>query len=144
MATGDIKVVQENAGGTYDEIALIASEISGTDHLLYDNVEEEYTKTQNFNATSATHSSTSDYEWVLGSNQVHILTAEEDFTITISGAAEKTTYILHFIQDATGGRAVSWSSDFVNAPTLETGANDETVCFFVYSNGKMRQGGAQQ
>lgn len=93
---------------------------------------------QYFEATSVVHSSTSDYTLDLDYNQVHILTAEESFTIDVTNIRNGCTYILILKQDGTGSRSISWSSSFDwsggVAPTLSSGADEVDVLTFIGGN----------
>lgn len=142
--TGDtlrigIDKVNDNFTEVYSVSGVLKSNgsdtLSAETNLLYDNVAEEYTKTQNFNATSATRSTTGTYTIDLSSNQVHILTAGANFTIDVSNQVAGATYIIILKQDATGSRAVSWSSNFLfeggTAPTQTTGASDVSIWSFI-------------
>lgn len=118
---------------TYDKIAS-ATETS----ILTTNksTANEYTKTQNFNATILTDAAS--ISWDAEDNQVCSVTLTDNRTLanptnTVDGA----TYILIVKQDATGGRTLSFGSNFKwaggTAPTLSTDANAVDVISFVCS-----------
>ncbi|WP_299074721.1 hypothetical protein [uncultured Paraglaciecola sp.] len=105
----------------------------------------EYTKTQNFDATTLTDAAT--INWNLEDNQVTSVTLGGNRTMAApTNLKDGATYILRVIQDATGSRTITWNSVFKwpsgTAPTLSTGANDIDLITFV-SDGTNLYGTAQ-
>ncbi len=133
--TGDgyFKVVASN-GSTLTNLFTIGS--TTNTNIMSDSA-NEYTKTQNFNATTLTDAST--VAWDASLNQVTsvTLTANRAFgapTNQVDGAV----YILRVIQDGTGSRIPTWNAVFkwssATAPTLTTTASAIDAFVFI-SNG---------
>ena len=133
--TGDgyFKVVASN-GSTLTNLFTIGS--TTNTNIMSDSA-NEYTKTQNFNATTLTDAST--VAWDASLNQVTsvTLTANRPFgapTNQVDGAV----YILRVIQDGTGSRIPTWNAVFkwssATAPTLTTTASAIAAFVFI-SNG---------
>ncbi len=98
-------------------------------------VAQEYTKTQNFNATSLTSTSNS-IAWDAESNQVVKHTATENTTIAApSNLVDGATYIFTFTQHASSAKTLSFNAVFKwpggTAPTVSTGANAVDVLTFI-------------
>jgi len=98
---------------------------------------QEFTATQNFNATTLTDAST--VSWDASANQVTSVTLGGNRTLgAASNQIDGGVYVISIIQDGTGSRTVTFNSNykFVNgtAPTLSTAANARDVLVFV-SNG---------
>ena len=98
---------------------------------------QEFTATQNFNATTLTDAST--VAWDASANQVTSVTLGGNRTLgAATNQIDGGVYVISIIQDGTGSRTVSFNSNykFVNgtAPTLSTAANARDVLVFV-SNG---------
>ena len=98
---------------------------------------QEFTATQNFNATTLTDAST--VSWDASANQVTSVTLGGNRTLgAASNQIDGGVYVISIIQDGTGSRTLSFNSNykFVNgsAPTLSTAANARDVLVFV-SNG---------
>ncbi len=98
---------------------------------------QEFTKTQNFNATTLTDAST--ISWDASANQVTSVTLGGNRTLgAASNQIDGGVYVISIIQDGTGSRTVTFNSNykFVNgtAPTLSTAASARDVLVFV-SNG---------
>ena len=98
---------------------------------------QEFTATQNFNATTLTDAST--ISWDASANQVTSVTLGGNRTLgAASNQIDGGVYVISIIQDGTGSRTVTFNSNykFVNgtAPTLSTAANARDVLVFV-SNG---------
>ena len=137
LRTGGDKI-NDNFNEVYGVSGVLKSNgsdtLSAETNLLYDNVVEAYTKQAGFTATSQTRSSTGTLTLDLDSNQVHILTAGANFTVDVSNQVAGNTYIIILKQDATGSRAVSWSSNFKfeggTAPTQSTDASDVSIWSF--------------
>ena len=98
---------------------------------------QEFTATQNFNATTLTDAST--ISWDASANQVTSVTLGGNRTLgAASNQIDGGVYVISIIQDGTGSRTVTFNSNykFVNGttPTLSTAANARDVLVFV-SNG---------
>lgn len=104
-------------------------------------VAREYTAQQGFNATTTTTNGA--IAWDLNTNQVREITLNGNATISNpTNIQNGTTYILTFIQDATGSRLVTaWGNlfRFPNAvsPTLSTAVGAIDIITFVAVNGLM-------
>tara|TARA_R100001530_G_C4295107_1_gene149043 strand:+ start:195 stop:785 length:591 start_codon:yes stop_codon:yes gene_type:complete len=115
----------------------------GSDVQAYDadnavkDVANEYTKTQNFNATALTDGAT--IAWVASDNQVCSVTLEGNRTMAAPSAlVDGGFYHLTVIQDGTGSRTLTWNAVFKwpsdTAPTLTTTASEQDE-FTFRSNG---------
>ncbi len=94
----------------------------------------EYTKTQNFNATTLTDGV--NISWDLESNQVTSVILEGNRTLdNPTNLIDGATYIITVKQDGTGTRTLAYGSVYKfpggTAPTLSTGANDVDIISFV-------------
>jgi len=108
-------------------------------------VANEYTKTQNFNATVLTDAETID--WDLSSNQVSSITLSGNRTLNApTNQVDGATYILIVKQDSTGSRTLAFNSVYKfadgNAPILTTTADAVDILTFV-SDGTYMYGAAQ-
>lgn len=123
----------------------------GSDVQAYDvntaktDVAQEYTATQNFNATTLTDGAT--INWDASANQVCSVTLAGNRTMAApTNLKDGATYILTVKQDATGSRTLTWNSVFKwaggTAPTLSTDANAVDIVSFV-SDGTNLYGVAQ-
>ena len=112
----------------------------GTSVQAYDvdtaklDVAQEYSATQNFNATTLTDGATID--WNLAANQVGIVTLGGNRTLNApTNQAAGATYIIIIKQDGTGSRTLTWNSAYKfpggTDPTLTTAANAIDVVSFV-------------
>jgi hypothetical protein len=95
---------------------------------------QEYTRTHNFNATTLTDGAT--INWDLSQNQVASVTLGGNRTLANpTNKVDGAVYILIVKQDATGGRTLSFSSDYKfaggSAPTITTTASKADVMTFV-------------
>ena len=98
---------------------------------------QEFTATQNFNATTLTDAST--VAWDASANQVTSVTLGGNRTLGAStNQVDGGVYVLSVIQDGTGSRTLSFDSNYKftggTAPTLTTTASARDVLVFV-SNG---------
>tara|TARA_R100000329_G_C7588901_1_gene208825 strand:- start:344 stop:838 length:495 start_codon:yes stop_codon:yes gene_type:complete len=98
---------------------------------------QEFTKTQNFNATTLTDAST--ISWDASANQVTSVTLGGNRTLgAASNQIDGGVYLISIIQDGTGSRTVTFNSNYKfvggSAPTLTTDASARDVLVFV-SNG---------
>lgn len=107
---------------------------------------QEFTTTHNFNATTLTDGA--NIAWNLASNQVASVTLGGNRTLSNpTNQVDGAVYILIVKQDATGGRTLSFSSNYKfaggTAPTITTTANKVDVLTFV-SDGTNMLGVASQ
>ncbi len=101
------------------------------------NVAQEFTATQNFNATTLTDAST--IAWDASSNQVAKVTLGGNRTLgAATNQVDGAVYVLTVIQDGSGSRTLSFNSNYKftggSAPTLTTTASAKDVIVFL-SNG---------
>ena len=117
--------------------------VIGTNVQAYDadnvvkDVANEYTKTQNFNATTLTDDAT--IAWDASSNQVCKVTLAGNRTMAApTNQVDGAFYHLTVIQDGTGSRTITWNAVFKfpsdTAPTLTTTASEQDELTF-RSNG---------
>ena len=115
----------------------------GSDVQAYDadnvvkDVANEYTKTQNFNATTLTDGAT--IAWDASLNQVCSVTITDNRTMAApTNLVDGGFYHLTVIQDGTGSRTLTWNAVFKwpsdTAPTLTTTASEQDE-FTFRSNG---------
>ena len=105
--------------------------VAGTD------VAQEFSKTQNFNATTLTDGAT--IAWDASANQVTSVTLAGNRTMNApTNLVDGAVYLLIVLQDSTGSRTLSWNSVFKwaggTAPTLTTTASARDQFVFC-SNG---------
>ena len=101
------------------------------------NTAQEFSATQNFNATTLSDGST--VSWDASANQVTSVTLGGNRTLgAASNQVDGGVYVISIIQDGTGSRTVTFNSNYKfvagTAPTLTTDANARDVLVFV-SNG---------
>ena len=106
------------------------------DNVVKD-VANEYTKTQNFNATTLTDGAT--IAWDASLNQVCSVTITDNRTMAApTNLVDGGFYHLTVIQDGTGSRTLTWNAVFKwpsdTAPTLTTTASEQDE-FTFRSNG---------
>ena len=117
--------------------------VIGTNVQAYDadnvvkDVANEYTKTQNFNATTLTDEAT--IAWDASSNQVCKVTLAGNRTMAApTNQVDGAFYHITVIQDGTGSRTITWNAVFKfpsdTAPTLTTTASEQDELTF-RSNG---------
>ena len=117
--------------------------VIGTNVQAYDadnvvkDVANEYTKTQNFNATTLTDGAT--IAWDASLNQVCSVTITDNRTMAApTNLGDGGFYHLTVIQDGTGSRTLTWNAVFKwpsdTAPTLTTTASEQDE-FTFRSNG---------
>lgn len=117
--------------------------VIGTNVQAYDadnvvkDVANEYTKTQNFNATTLTDGAT--IAWDASLNQVCSVTITDNRTMAApTNLVDGGFYHLTVIQDGTGSRTLTWNAVFKwpsdTAPTLTTTASEQDE-FTFRSNG---------
>jgi hypothetical protein len=98
-------------------------------------IAQEFTKTQNFNATTLTDAAT--ISWDASANQVTSVTLGGDRTFAApTNMVDGGVYVLTLIQDATGTRLIStWNAVFKfaagTAPTLTTTASARDTLVFM-------------
>ena len=133
--TGDgyFKVVASN-GSTLTNLFTIGS--TTNTNIMSDSA-NEYTKTQNFNATTLTAAST--VAWDASINQVTSVTLGGNRAFGApTNQVDGAVYILRVIQDGTGSRIPTWNAVFkwssATAPTLTTTASAIDAFVFI-SNG---------
>ena len=133
--TGDgyFKVVASN-GSTLTNLFTIGS--TTNTNIMSDSA-NEYTKTQNFNATTLTDAST--VAWDASINQVTSVTLGGNRAFCApTNQVDGAVYILRVIQDGTGSRIPTWNAVFkwssATAPTLTTTASAIDAFVFI-SNG---------
>jgi hypothetical protein len=68
--------------------------------------------------------------WIAGGAHKSTLTGNVVFTFTAPGGITAVT--LKLVQDATGGRTVTWPASVKNAPTLTTTANTTSIISFYW------------
>ena len=95
---------------------------------------QEYTRTHNFNATTLTDGAT--INWDLSQNQVAVVTLGGGRTLANpTNKVDGAVYILVVKQDGTGGRTLSYGTDYKfaggQAPTLTTTASKADILTFV-------------
>lgn len=100
----------------------------------YTNVSQEFTKQQNFNATTLADGA--NIAWDVDNNQVASVTLAGNRTLdNPTNFREGSTYILIVKQDATGGRTLAFGSAYKwsggTAPELSSGANAIDILTFV-------------
>lgn len=98
---------------------------------------QEFTATQNFNATTLTDAAT--IAWDTSANQVTSVTLAGNRTFGApTNQKDGGVYVLIVVQDGTGSRTITWNSVFkwvgATAPTLSTAASSRDQFVFV-SNG---------
>jgi hypothetical protein len=98
---------------------------------------QEYTKTQNFNATTLADGAS--ISWDASANQVTSVTIADNRTMAApTNLVDGAVYLLMIIQDGTGSRTMSWNAVFKftggTAPTLTTTASAKDILIF-YSDG---------
>lgn len=107
------------------------------------NTAQEWTATQNFNATTLTDGPT--INWNLAANQVTSVTLAGNRTIAApTNQVDGATYIISLIQDGTGSRTVTWNSVFKfpngTLPVLSTVAGDKDFITFISDGTNMFAG----
>ena len=107
------------------------------------NVAQEFTRTQNFNATTLTDAAT--IAWDAAQNQVTSVTLDGNRTFGApTNQVDGAVYVLTIIQDAvTGGRTASFNSVFKfaggSAPTLSTATSAKAVLVFLSDGPNMQE-----
>ena len=130
--TGDVTI--SNTGVTTIGSSVVGSSKVDTTQVAVLGTAQEYTRTHNFNATALTDAT--NISWDLAQNQVASVTLGGNRTLSNpSNQVDGAVYILVVKQDGTGGRTLTFSSNYKfaggTAPTLTTGANKVDVLTFV-------------
>ena len=107
-------------------------------------IAQEFTKTQNFNATTLTDGAT--INWDASANQVTSVTLAGDRTFAApTNMKDGAVYVLTIIQDSTGTRVPSFNSVFKfaggTAPTLTTTASAKDILIFLSDGTNMQEVG---
>ena len=115
--------------------------VAGTD------VAQEFTATQNFNATTLTDAST--IAWDASANQVTSVTLGGNRTLGAStNQVDGGVYVISIIQDGTGGRTLSFNSNYKfaggTAPTVTSTASARDVFVFMSNGTNMFEIGRSQ
>lgn len=106
-------------------------------------VAQEFTRTQNFNATTLTDAAT--IAWDAAQNQVTSVTLDGNRTFGApTNQVDGAVYVLTIIQDATtGGRTASFNAVFKfaggSAPTLSTATSAKDVLVFLSDGTNMQE-----
>ena len=111
------------------------------------NVAQEFTATQNFNATTLTDAST--IAWDASANQVTSVTLGGNRTLGAStNQVDGGVYVISIIQDGTGGRTLSFNSNYKfaggTAPTVTSTASARDVFVFMSNGTNMFEIGRSQ
>ena len=130
----DTKQVRIDAGSitTGNTRVLTAPDADSTIAGL--SIAQEFTKTQNFNATTLTDGAT--ISWDASANQVTSVTLAGDRTFDApTNIVDGGVYVLTVIQDSTGTRVPSFNAVFKfadgSAPTLTTTASARDILVFI-------------
>ena len=138
----DSKKVRIDAGGVTASNTRVLTSPDADTTIAGLSVAQEFTATQNFNATTLTDAST--IAWDASANQVASVTLAGDRTFGApTNQKDGAVYVLTLIQDGTGTRLIStWNGVFKfaggTAPTLTTTASAKDVLVFL-SNGTNMQ-----
>jgi hypothetical protein len=94
------------------------------------NVQNTWTKAQGYTISALTNGATVTPDFSL--SNVFTLTATGNFTLANpTNVTAGTTYLIIITQDATGGRAITWGSNFKfgasSVTALSTGANKRDI-----------------
>jgi hypothetical protein len=126
--------INDNAAGeiSAQDVRDLLTDLSDSNLNLFE--PNEYTKTQNFNATTLVDGA--GISWDLESNQVTSVTLAGNRTLNNpTNMVDGATYILIVKQDGIGGRTLSFGANYKwpsgTAPTLSTGINAIDIITFV-------------
>ena len=108
---------------------------------------QEFTATQNFNATTLTDAST--IAWDASANQVTSVTLGGNRTLGAStNQVDGGVYVISIIQDGTGGRTLSFDGNYKfaggTAPTVTSTASARDVFVFMSNGTNMFEIGRSQ
>mgnify|MGYP003146063013 CR=1 FL=1 len=143
----DSKKVRIDAGGvTASNTRVLASPDADTT-IAGLSVAQEFTATQNFNATTLTDAST--IAWDASANQVTSVTIAASRTMAApTNLKDGGVYILKVIQDGTGGYTMSWNAVFkfagATAPTVTATANSVDIFAFLSDGTNLFEVGRSQ
>jgi hypothetical protein len=102
----------------------------------------KWLRTQHYEVVTLTDQAT--IAWDLDRAPVAQVTLGGNRLLTVSNIRNGAVYILFVLQDGTGSRTLSYSSDFLFAggspPVMSTGASAEDVLSFVTRASKLRGG----
>jgi hypothetical protein len=141
--------VGASAAIAYSKLNLTAgildADISGSANIVFKNTVQEFTKQQNFNATTLTDGAS--IAWDLDDNQASSVTLAGNRTLANpTNMKDGATYILVVKQDATGTRTLAYGTAYEfsegTVPVLSTGANAVDMLAF-YSDGVSMFGSSQ-
>ena len=143
----DSKKVRIDAGGvTASNTRVLASPDADTT-IAGLSVAQEFTATQNFNATTLTDAAT--IAWDASANQVTSVTIAASRTMAApTNLKDGGVYILKVIQDGTGGYTMSWNAVFkfagATAPTVTATANSVDIFAFLSDGTNLFEVGRSQ
>jgi hypothetical protein len=115
----------------------------GLPHLLPNLLAvRKWLRTQHYEVVTLTDQAT--IAWDLDIAPVALVTLGGNRLLTVSNIRNGAVYILFVLQDGTGSRTLSYSSDFLfaggNLPVLSTGAGAEDILTFIPRASKLRGG----
>lgn len=108
---------------------------------------QEFTKTQNFNATTLTDAAS--ISWDASTNQVTSVTIADSRTMAApTNMVDGAVYVITVIQDGTGGYTMSWNAVFkfagATAPVVTATANARDTFVFISDGTNMYEIGRSQ
>lgn len=108
---------------------------------------QEFTKTQNFNATTLTDAAS--ISWDASANQVTSVTITDSRTMAApTNMVDGAVYVLTVIQDSTGGYTMSWNAVFkfagATAPVVTATADARDTFVFISDGTNMYEIGRSQ
>ena len=108
---------------------------------------QEFTKTQNFNATTLTDAAS--ISWDASANQVTSVTVTDSRTMDApTNMVDGAVYVITVIQDGTGGYTMSWNAVFkfagATAPVVTATANARDTFVFISDGTNMYEIGRSQ
>ena len=108
---------------------------------------QEFTKTQNFNATTLTDAAS--ISWDASANQVTSVTIADSRTMAApTNMVDGACYVITVIQDGTGGYTMSWNAVFkfaaATAPVVTATADARDIFVFVSDGTNMYEIGRSQ
>jgi hypothetical protein len=122
-------------GVDFESRVLVEADISDLGTYAALGVANEFTRTQNFNATTLTSTANS-IAWDLEQNQVVSHTATEDTTLANpTNMVDGATYIFRFIQDAGTARTLAFDTAYLwpggSAPVVTTALGATDILTFI-------------
>ena len=129
---GDIVVSSAGTVWTIENGAVTAAKTASD--IAKINVAQEYSKAQNFNATTLTDDA--NISWNVEDNQVASVTLGGNRELdNPTNMKDGATYILRVIQDGTGGRTLTYNTAYLwaggNAPVLSAGGGAIDILTFI-------------